>query len=164
MQGPAFADQARQALRAAAAGKEPELHLGLAELGAFNRDPKGAGHRGLAAAAERKAIDRRDHRLAEILDEVEDLLPETAGLFRLEGRGMRELADVGARDERFVAGARQDDAAHCAVVARVLECRSQIRPGRRIQGVEHLGPIDGHIGDGALLFVRDIREGQRRLW
>ena len=81
-----FADQARQALRAAAARKEPELHLGLAELGAFNRDPNGAGHRRLATAAERKAVDRRDHRLAEILDEIEDLLSETAGLFRLERR------------------------------------------------------------------------------
>ena len=97
LQGPAFADQARQALRAAAAGKEPELHLGLAELGAFHRDPDGAGHRRLAAAAERKAIDGRDHRLAEIFDEVEDLLSETAGLLRLDRRGMRELADVGAR-------------------------------------------------------------------
>ncbi len=33
MQGPAFANQARQALRAAAAGKEPELDLGLTEPG-----------------------------------------------------------------------------------------------------------------------------------
>ena len=84
LQGPAFADQARQALGAAAAGKETELHLGLAELGAFNRDPDGAGHRRLAAAAERKAVDRRDHRLAEILDEIEHLLAEAARLFRVD--------------------------------------------------------------------------------
>jgi hypothetical protein len=99
-------------LRAAAAGKESELHLGLAELGGLHRDPNGAGHRRLTAAAKRETIDRRDHRLAEVLDEIEDLLSETAGFFRLERRGMRELADVGARDERFFAGARQDDAAH----------------------------------------------------
>ena len=77
---------------------------------------------------------------------------------------MRELADVGAGDERLVAGAGQDDAAHRSVVPRVLEGRSQILPGRRIQGVEHLGPIDGHIGDGALLLVQDIRERQRCRW
>ena len=162
LQGAAFADQARQALRAAAAGKETELHLGLAELGAVHRDPDGAGHRRLAAAAERKAVDGRDHRLAEILDEIEDLLSEAAGLFGVDRRGMRELADVGAGDERLVAGAGQDDAAHCSVVSRVLECGSQIRPGRRIQGVEHLGPIDRHIGDRTLLLVQDIRERQRR--
>ena len=164
LQGAALSDQARQALRAAAARKESELDFGLAELRVLHRDPDGASHRRLAAAAERKAIDRRDHRLAEVLDEIEDLLSETAGLLRLERRGMRELADVGARDECFVAGARQDDAAHCRVISRVLECRSQIRPGRRIQGVEHLGPIDGHIGDGALLLVRDIGERQCCRW
>ena len=160
LQGAAFSDQSRQALRAAAARNESQLDFGLAELRVVHRDPDGASHRRLAAAAERKAIDRRDHRLAEVLDEIEDLLPETAGLLRLERRGMRELADVGARDECFVAGARQDDAAHCRVISRVLECGPQICPSRRVQGVEHLGPIDGHIGDGVLLLVQDIGEWQ----
>jgi len=42
-------------------------------------------HRGLSqAAAERKAIHRRYHGLAEVLDEIEDLLPETAGPLRIE--------------------------------------------------------------------------------
>ena len=71
-----------------------------------DRDPDGAGHRRLAAAAERKAVDGRDHRLAEILDEVEDLLPEAAGLLGFDRGDMRELADVGAGDECLVAGAR----------------------------------------------------------
>ena len=100
----------------------------------------------------------RDHRLAEILDEIENLLPEAAGLLGFERRDMRELADVGAGNERLVAGARQDDAAYCSVVSRILEGRSQILPGWRIQRVEHLGPIDGHIGDGALLLVQDVCE------
>ena len=141
-------------------GTSPSVTSGWPNFAFVHRDPDGASHRRLAAAAERKAIDRRDHRLAEVLDEIEDLLPETAGLLRFERRGMRELADVGARYECLVAGAGQDDAAHCRVISRVLECRSQIRPGRRIQGIEHLGPIDGHIGDGALLLVHDIRERQ----
>ena len=145
-------------------GTSPKRDFGLAELRVLHRDPDGAGHRRLAAAAERKAIDGRDHRLAEILDEIEDLLPETAGLLRLERRDMRELADVGAGDERLVAGAGQDDAAHRSVVPRVLERRPQILPRRRIQGVEHLGPIDRHIGDGALLLVQDIRERQCCRW
>ena len=86
LQGAALADQPRQTLRAAAARKESELDLGLAELRALHRDPDGAGHRRLAAAAERKAVDRRDHRLAEILDEIEHLLSEAAGLLGLERR------------------------------------------------------------------------------
>ena len=60
---------------------------------------------------------------------------------------MRELADVGAGDERLVAGSGQDDAAHRGVIPRILEGGSQILPGRRVQRVEHLGPIDRHIGD-----------------
>ena len=89
-------------------GRSPSFTSGWPNLAAVNRDPNRAGHRRLAAAAEREAIDRRDHGLAEVLDEIEDLLPETAGPLRIERSGMRELADVGARDERFVAGARQD--------------------------------------------------------
>jgi len=43
---------------------------------------------------------------AEVLDEIEDFLPETAGLLGLERGHVRELADVGAGDERLVAGSR----------------------------------------------------------
>ena len=160
LQGAALADQPRQSLRSAAARNESERDFGLAELRGLHRDPDGAGHRRLAAAAERKAIDGRDHRLAEILDEIEHLLPEAAGLLCLERRDMRELADVGAGDERLVAGAGQDDAAHRSIVSRILEGGPQILPGRRIQGVEHLGPIDRHIGDRALFLVQDVRERQ----
>ena len=163
LQGAALADQPRQPLRSAAARNESQRDFGLAEFRVLHRDPDGAGHRRLAAAAERKAIDGRDHRLAEILDEIEHLLSEAAGLFGLERADMRELADVGAGDERLVAGAGQDDAAHRGVVPRILEGGPQILPGRRIQGVEHLGPIDGHIGDRALFLVEDIRERQSLL-
>ena len=143
-------------------GTSPERDFRLAELRAFHGDPDGAGHRRLAAAAERKAVDGRDHRLAEILDEIEHLLPEAAGLLGLDRGTLRELADVGAGDESLVAGARQDDAAHRGIVARVLEGLSQVRPGRRVQGIEDLRAIDGDVGDAALLLVEDVRERQAR--
>ena len=47
------ADEAREALRAAEAGDDPEADLRLAEAGRLRRDPEVAGHRQLAAAAER---------------------------------------------------------------------------------------------------------------
>ena len=65
---------------------------------------------------------------------------------------------TGAGDKAFIAGARQDDSAYCSVVPRILERGPQVLPRRRIQSVEHLRPIDGHIGDGALLRIEDIRE------
>src|SRR5262249_61780148 len=114
-------DQPRQPLRAAAAGKQSQLDLGLAELRVLDGDADGARHRRLAAAAQRKAVDRRDHRLAEILDEIEHLLADTAGPFGVDRTRMRELADIGAGYECLVARAGEDDAAHPAVSPRILK-------------------------------------------
>ena len=89
-------------------GSRPRVTSGWPNFALSNRNPDGAGHRGLAAATERKPIDGRDYRLAEILDEIKDFLSETAGLLRCERRGMRELTDVGARDKGFVARAGRE--------------------------------------------------------
>src|SRR6266567_7825689 len=159
LQGAALADQPRQPLRSAAARNEPERHFWLPEPRGLDREPDGASHRRLATAAECKAIDGRDHRLAEVLDEIEDFLSETAGLLGFERGDMGELADVGAGDERLVAGSRQNGAAYRSVVARILEGRSQILPGRRIQRVKYVGPIDGDVSNAAFLLVNDVREG-----
>ena len=56
--------------------------------------------------------------------------------------GLCELADVGAGDEGLVARSCQDDTAHVGVVPRILKGGSQVFPRRRIQCIEHLGPID----------------------
>ncbi len=160
MQGPAFADQSRQALRAAAAGKESELHLGLAELGVFRRDANGAGHRRLAAAAERETIDGGDHRLAEIFHELEHALPETARFLGFDRRHMRQFADIRACDEGFVASAGENDAAYGGIVPGILERHTQILPGRRIQRVHHPGAIERHISDTALFLTQNILERQ----
>src|SRR5882762_6372254 len=102
LQGATLSHQARQSLRAAAARNQSEGNFRLAELCRVHCDSDGASHRRLAAAAERKAIDRRYHGLAEVLDEIEHRLAETAGPLRIERGGFAKLADVGARDECFV--------------------------------------------------------------
>src|SRR5438094_2161724 len=68
--GTRLADQARQALGASGAGDDAQRRLGLADLGApvLDHDPKVAAKRQLAAAAERVAVDGRDHRLRTPLD------------------------------------------------------------------------------------------------
>src|SRR6201999_968638 len=99
-----------QALRAATAWQQPELYLGLPELGMLRGDPHRASHCRLAASAKRKAVDRRDHRLAEIFDEVQHSLPEPAGLLRTIGVDMREFTDIRAGDESLVARAGEDHA------------------------------------------------------
>ena len=70
----AAADQPRQPLRAGVAGDDAEIDLRLAEARGVGGDPDRAGHRQLAAAAEREAVDRGNDRLAEVLDQIEDVL------------------------------------------------------------------------------------------
>ena len=71
LHGDPFADQPRQTLRAAVARNNSQLHLGLTELRVFAGQTHGASHRDFASAAEREAVDAGDHRLAQVLDQVE---------------------------------------------------------------------------------------------
>ena len=66
--GPAVADVARQALRAAEARRDAEVDLGLAELGVLRGQADVAGQRQLAAAAEGEAVDGGDPGLRRRLD------------------------------------------------------------------------------------------------
>src|SRR5262249_61276326 len=102
----------RRPLRATAAREQSQLDFGLAELGVLDGDPDGACHGRFATTAERKTIDGCNHRFAEVLDEIEDSLPEAARPFRFERPDMRELADVCSGDERLVPSPREDDTAH----------------------------------------------------
>src|SRR6185369_3969578 len=156
LKSPAFTDQSRQTLRSAAARDESQTDFGLSELGGLDRNPDRASHRGFAAAAEREAIDSGDDRLAEVFDQVEDLLPEAARLLGLNRADMRELANIGTGDECLVSSSREDDAAHHRVVARVLEGRPEIGPGWGVKGVEDLRAIDGDVGNAAFLFISDV--------
>jgi hypothetical protein len=160
LQGPPLAHEPGQPLCSSAAGKESQCHLGLAELRLIRREPDGAGHRGLAPAAESKAVDGRDHRLAQVFDEIEDFLAEAARLLRLKRREMCELAYVCASDKRLVAGSCKDDASHFGVVSRGFERGPQILPGRRIECVEHLRTIERDIGNRALLPIKRILKTQ----
>ena len=58
-----YADQAGQALGAAAARQDAELDLGQAEPRFLVGDPEVAGHRHLQSAAQRGTVNRRDERL-----------------------------------------------------------------------------------------------------
>src|SRR6476660_2164459 len=77
-------DETREADRAAVPRPDAELDLGLTEAGGVARDAEMAGHRQLAAAAEREAIHRREHGLPAALEAPQQLLPRArARLARL---------------------------------------------------------------------------------
>src|SRR5271168_5379612 len=155
-----LADQPRQALRSAAAWQQPQLDFRLSKPGMLNSNPDGTGHCRLATTAKRKAIDGRDYRLAQVFDEVQHTLAKPTGLLRIVGIDVCKFADVCACDESLVAGARKNDAAHGGILLYVFEGGMQIGPGRCIQRVQHLGPIDRHIRDRSLLLVPNVRKLQ----
>ena len=122
-----LADQPRHALRPAVARKDPEVHLGLAELGVLARDPDVARHRELAPAAEREAVDRRDHRHAHPLDLGGE--PLAFARLRLGGARVRQrvqLADVRAGSERFGARAGEDHRAQVLLAVELREGLAQL--------------------------------------
>src|SRR3954447_22549873 len=72
LQGAALSDQPGQALGSPTTREQPQGDFRLAEPGVLRRDPDGAGHGRLAAAAQREPVDGRDHGLTEVLDPVKD--------------------------------------------------------------------------------------------
>ena len=115
-----LADRAGQPLRAADAGNDAELDFRLAELRVVGGDDEVALHGEFAAAAERKARDRGDHRLARRGGAIPvrgEIAEESIG----EGL-VRHLLDVGAGGESLVR-AGDDDAADIGVGLERVERR-----------------------------------------
>ena len=148
LERPAGADKTRQPLRAAVAGDEPEVDLRLAELRRVGGDAQRARHRQLAAAAERVAVDRGDRGLAELLDEIEDLLAAERVLAPARRTLLGQLVDVGAGHERLLARAGDDHHADGVIGFEHLERLAQFVERPQAQGVEDARTIDRHPRDG----------------
>ncbi|MNW87876.1 hypothetical protein D3C86_171300 [compost metagenome] len=123
------AHQARRALRAARAGQQAQVHLGQPQLGARQRHAVVRGQGDFKSAAQRRAMQGRDHRFGAGFDLVAHVRQE-----RLLRR-LAELADVGARDE-VPARAHQQDRADLVVGLRALNGRRQVAAHGGAQGVD----------------------------
>ena len=97
LERPRYADQAGQALGAAAARQDAELDFRQAETRRCVRDAEVASHRHLQTAAQRGAVDGRHERLGRPLDHAPDLVRVRRQAW------LAELADIGAGDERSAA-------------------------------------------------------------
>jgi hypothetical protein len=89
------ARHAGQALGAAGTGEEAEFHFGNAQLRRRHGDSVVGGESDFEAAAEGGAVNRGDHRLGAIFDNVDDLRKHRLG----EGLGRAEFADIGSGEE-----------------------------------------------------------------
>jgi hypothetical protein len=147
-------------LRAAVAGHDAELDLRLAELGVVGGDDQVALHGELAAAAERKAGDRRDHRLAGARDGVlvgAEIVQENVQIVLA-----RHLLDVGTGGERFFR-AGDDDAADAGVGLQRRQRGHQLRDQRGVERIERLRPVEPDDADAAFGFDDDVVRHDGRL-
>ena len=147
LEGSACANQAREALRAAVTGDEPEVDLGLAELRRLGRDAERAGHRELAPAAERIAVDRGNGRLAQMLDQVEHLLAADRSLTPARRRLPGQLVDVCPGDERLLPRPGDDHHTHGVIVSKRGKRLVQLVEGLRAHGIQDARTIERHARD-----------------
>src|SRR5450755_4938360 len=70
-----------------------------------------------------------------------------------------QLADVGPRNKRLLAGPGKDDDANRLVILNVMKRRPQLLHGRHVERVEHLRPVDGDVSDRVFLFEKYIFAG-----
>src|SRR5438034_1262685 len=149
------ADQSGQALHAARAGKQAELHLGQREAGARAGQTQIAEQRQLEPAAVRHAVDRCHHGLrqrGELLghaDDVADLAAPALGI-----RRARELLDVGARGERPLARAGQHDGADRPGLGELVDERLEALVHRLAEDVERR-VVEREDGDRADVLAAD---------
>ena len=147
---PGNADETREPLGAAVAREDSEARLGQAHPRVLGRDAEAAGHRELEASAVGVAVDGGDRRHRKALEALQDRLSTARVLAALDGRQLRELADVGARDERLLARARDDETPQVAVIGGVRERAIEGRKDVGVQRVQLLGAVHRHRADAGL--------------
>ncbi len=154
-----LADEAGQALRAAGAGDDAELDLRLAELRRVGGEDEVAHHRQFAAAAQREAGDRRDHRLArarDVLPARDEVAEEDVG----EGLVLH-LLDVGAGGEGLLR-AGEHHGADRRIGLEALERLVEVVDQRAVQRVERLRPVETDEADAAVSLDENVGVGHRR--
>ena len=133
LRGERGTDHRGQPLRAAAAGQAADADLGQGEARAGRRDPQVAGERKLEPATEGQAVDGGNHRLAELVERLDD-----ARTLRI---GRRRGAEVAARAER-TAGACKHHHAHGWIGIESGEGRGQFRAHVVVDGVALVRPVE----------------------
>src|SRR5262245_15011037 len=102
LERPARPHETRQPLRAAVAGDDAELDFRQPQYRIVGSQPHVARECQLATSTERVAVDRGDHRLRALLEQVHDLLAEARDVLGRGGPERGQLVDVRPGDERLL--------------------------------------------------------------
>src|ERR1700733_597958 len=159
LHGKAFAHQPRQPLRPAVPRNNSELHLGLPELRIIARETHGAGERQFASAAKCKSVHAGNHRLAQILDQIEHALATLRILFRRNRILPGQFADIGSSNKRLFADASQNDNADAVVALNVMKRPAQFFDRGTVERVENFGTVDLDVSDRVFLFEKNVFVG-----
>src|SRR6266849_4634097 len=152
----ALAAETRQPLRSTITWQDPEFHFRLPKFRPLAGDSDGARKRPLAAATERKSIDRTDRGLAHRFQQMENALAEEREFLAVDRCLQRQLADIRACDERFFSRARKDQYAHGLVLARVEQRVLQLFHLLAVQRMQHLRPVEGDVRNPVFLLLQNI--------
>ncbi len=149
------ADHAHAAHDAAGAGEQAELHLGEADDRAWVVDDHAVvrGQADLQAAAERRAVDGGDDRLAQGLQAAQQRLALAHELRDLRGvllaRGA-QVVEVPAGEERLLGGGDDDAGDRVLLGLQALDGRGHRGGVGRVHGVRGLvGVVEGQDDDAA---------------
>jgi len=163
LERPAGADEARQPLRAAVTGDDAQLRFRQPHHRVVAGEPHVAGERQLAAATESVAVDRGDHRLAALLEQVHHRLPEARDVLGRAGRERSQFIDVGAGDERLLALPGEDQRPLGGVGRERAHRVGDLGQRLAVDGVHDLRPVhEQHRDLLAPLEAQVLVGGQRR--
>ena len=140
------------ALRAPGPRNDPDLHLGLTELGRLRGHHQVAHQRQFASTAERVTTDGGDHRLVD--RPKSGPAREVVILEHLDRARLGHLRDVGpGREGAVIAG--EDHAANGVIAIECFQRIDQLGDGLMIERVANLRPVDRHDADRAICLGED---------
>src|SRR5262245_978827 len=160
---PAGADLADQAQVAAGVERDADARLGQAEARVVGRDAQVAHHRDLEPGAEATAVDRHDHGLREVREDVEALVDPPEALVvvphllgrRAAGDAVLGHAEVDAGAEGAPLGPHDHDA-HAGREADLVGPGPELARGLPAPGVELVGAREDDRRDRAVDLESDV--------
>ncbi len=144
----AFADILDQALGAAVARYQAEVHLRLPEFCLFPGNTQVAGHGKFTTSPQSKAVDRCHNGFGKTFDQEKNILSALRKCRALRRIQSAEFGNVRTGHEGFFACAGEHHAFQSGdVPAFVAKESAQFKHGLGVQGVQRLFPADGDDGD-----------------
>ena len=155
-QGATLPHQPGEPLRAAVAGSDSKLDLGLAEHGVLTRNPDVARHCQLTATPQGVTVHGGDDRFSRRLELAEYPLAPQRPFLSIKRTLLPQFRDVGPGGERFLAGTGQDGTADIVAFPDFISRAVEFTNDLVIEGIQFLGTVQCHGRDSILHVEEDM--------